>query len=61
MATAIECLPDDYRDVIIFRHLECLDFGEIAKRMARSPGAARMLWMRAIGSLREEMGRQNDE
>lgn len=61
MANAIERLPDDYRDVIILRHLESLNFGEIAKRMERSPGAARMLWMRAIGNLREEMESQVDD
>lgn len=48
-------LPADYREVIVLRHIEALPFEEVAKRMGRSAGAARMLWLRAIQSLREKM------
>jgi DNA-directed RNA polymerase specialized sigma24 family protein len=49
-------LPDDYRDVLIFRHLESLSHDEIATRMNRSAGAVRMLWGRALAALREACG-----
>lgn len=46
-------LPDDYRKVIILRHLEGMSFAEVATRMERAPGATRMLWFRAMDRLRE--------
>lgn len=55
LANQLAELPADYRDVIVLRHLEGLRFEEIATRMDRSTGAARMLWLRAIQSLREQM------
>ena len=54
LADVLARLPDDYRDVLIFRHLENLSHEEIAARMNRSPGAVRMLWVRALAALREE-------
>ena len=45
-------LPPDYRDVIVLRNLEGLPFSEVAKRMGRSPGAARVLWVRALDQFR---------
>ncbi len=55
LANAIAALPPDYRDVIVLRHIEGLAFPIIAKRLNRSPGATRMLWMRAIEALRQHM------
>ena len=52
LADELETLSEDYREVICLRHLEGLDFPEVAKRMGRSHGAVRMLWMRAINELR---------
>ena len=52
LADALAELPDDYRRVIVLRHLEGLPFSEVASRMDRTSGAVRMLWMRAIGQLR---------
>jgi RNA polymerase sigma-70 factor (ECF subfamily) len=48
-------LPPDYRDVLVLRHLQGLSFAEVAQRMARSPGAVRMLWLRAIDKLRNRL------
>ena len=48
-------LSADYRDVIVLRHIEGLSFEAVGQRMERSAGAARMLWLRAIKSLRERM------
>jgi len=53
LADQVAELPDDYRTVIVKRHLEGLPFKEIAEQMGRSPGAVRMLWLRAIDILRE--------
>ena len=55
VAAALERLPEDHRDVILFRNIERLPFEEVATRMGRSAGACRMLWMRAIASLRDEL------
>ena len=55
-AAALEHLPEDHRDIILLRNLERLPFEEVAKRMGRSAGACRMLWMRAIAGLREHLG-----
>ncbi|HVC96122.1 MAG TPA: sigma-70 family RNA polymerase sigma factor [Pirellulales bacterium] len=52
LADALEQLPADYREVIILRHLERVEFSEIARRMGRSAGAVRMLWVRALEKLR---------
>ena len=55
LADQLAQLPADYRDVLVLRHLEGLSFGEVAERMGRSPGAVRMLWLRAIDQLRERL------
>jgi len=57
LAAALARLPDDYREVIILRNLEGLAHEEVARRMDRSPGAVRMLWVRALARLREELDR----
>ncbi len=56
--TGIEELPEDYRTVILLRQQEDLTFEEIARRMERSPDAARMLWGRAILELGKTINRQ---
>ena len=56
LAAVLGRLPRDYREVILLRNVEGLSHDEIAQRMERSPGAARMLWIRALGRLREELG-----
>src|SRR6185503_12670803 len=48
LADALTLLPDDYRQVILLRHIEGLPFDEVARRMERSAGAVRMLWLRAL-------------
>jgi len=55
LARALESLPDDYRQVISLRNLEDLPHEEVARRMHRSPGAVRMLWVRALAALRDAM------
>jgi RNA polymerase sigma-70 factor (ECF subfamily) len=55
LADALAGLPKDYREVIVLRHLERVEFAEIAVRMGRSAGAVRMLWARALERLRCEL------
>src|SRR5262245_25839580 len=55
LAQLLHRLPDDYREVLILRNLEGLSHEEVARRMGRQPGAVRMLWVRALARLREEV------
>jgi RNA polymerase sigma-70 factor (ECF subfamily) len=55
---ALEHLPADYREVILLRHEQALSFADVGRLMERSEEAARKLWVRAIGRLREEMVRR---
>ena len=52
LAEALARLPEDYREVIILRHLESLTFGEVAERMNRSENSVQKLWVRALANLR---------
>ncbi len=49
----LENLPDEYRQVIQWRNLEGVRFNEIAKRLGKTSGATRLVWLRAIRMLRE--------
>jgi RNA polymerase sigma-70 factor (ECF subfamily) len=53
VADELARLPADYRTVIVLRNLEGLTFEEVARRMERSPGAVRVLWLRALDKLRK--------
>ena len=55
LADHLAALPADYREVIVLRHIEGLSFEAVAQRMERSSGAARMVWLRAIQTLRERI------
>jgi RNA polymerase sigma-70 factor (ECF subfamily) len=60
LADALAVLPPDYRDVIVLRHVEGLPFEIVAQRMNRSAGAVRMLWLRALRSLRQTLGAESE-
>jgi RNA polymerase sigma-70 factor, ECF subfamily len=55
LADQLADLPTDYRDVLVLRHIEAMPFEEIGRRMERSSGAVRMLWLRAVKLLRERL------
>jgi RNA polymerase sigma-70 factor, ECF subfamily len=55
LAEVLEQLPADYRQVILLRNLEDLSHKEVARRMNRTPGAVRMLWLRALAALKDAM------
>jgi RNA polymerase sigma-70 factor (ECF subfamily) len=52
VARAVDRLPEDQRQVILWHHQDGLSFEEIGHRLGRSPGAARKLWSRAVRQLR---------
>ncbi len=56
LANALSRLNEDYREVLILRHLEGLSFPEVSQRMQRSLDAVKKLWTRALKQLRETMG-----
>lgn len=56
LANALSELPDDYREVLVLRHLEGRTFPEVAERMARSLDSVQKLWMRGLVRLRQIMG-----
>jgi RNA polymerase sigma-70 factor, ECF subfamily len=52
---AIRSLPEDYQQVLTLRYWERLTFVEIGQRMARSSGATRKLWLRAMEQLERHL------
>ena len=56
LADALEQLPEDYREVIILRHLESLTFPEVARRMGRTQDSVEKLWLRGLAKLRQVFG-----
>lgn len=56
LAEALSRLSEDYREVIILRHLEGLTFPEIAARMHRSEDSVQKLWVRSLTNLRRILG-----
>lgn len=56
LASALDQLAEDHKQVLMLRHLEGLSFAEVGERMNRSIGAATQLWARAIVKLRDVMG-----
>jgi len=55
LADALEQLPEDYREVIVLRHLEGLTFPEVSRRMERSVDSVEKLWVRGLAQLRQVM------
>jgi RNA polymerase sigma-70 factor, ECF subfamily len=53
LADQLAKLPASHREVIVLRHLEGLAFEEVARRMGRTAGAVRVLWLRALDRLRQ--------
>lgn len=55
LADALARLPDDYQRVLLLRIFEGQSAEEVARQMDRSPGAIRMLQLRALTALRAAM------
>jgi RNA polymerase sigma-70 factor (ECF subfamily) len=58
LASRLALLPPNYREVIVLRNLEGLPFDQVARRMGRSSGAVRVLWLRALDCLRQLLQRE---
>jgi RNA polymerase sigma-70 factor (ECF subfamily) len=56
LANALQELPEDYRQVLVLRHLEGRPFAEVAERMGRTLSSVEKLWMRALVRLRQQLG-----
>lgn len=56
LAAALENLPEDYRRVIVLRHMEGLPFTEVARSMERSVNSVEKLWVRALAKLKTTIG-----
>lgn len=57
---ALKRLPDDQRQVIVFRHQQQLTFEAIGARTGRTADAARKLWARAVERLQLELCQSDD-
>lgn len=57
LAAALERLPKEYREVIIRRNMQLESHEQIAQALDRSVAAVRMLWVRALKRLKQEMER----
>jgi RNA polymerase sigma-70 factor (ECF subfamily) len=58
LANALAELSDEQREVIVLRSLEERDWPDVARRMGRTPGALRMVWVRALRRLRPLIEKQ---
>jgi RNA polymerase sigma-70 factor, ECF subfamily len=56
LADALARLPEDYREVLVLRHLQGLTFPDVARRMERSQDSVEKLWLRGLARLRREFG-----
>jgi RNA polymerase sigma-70 factor (ECF subfamily) len=59
LADQLAKLPISHREVIVLRNLEGLTFDEVARRMGRTSGAVRVLWMRALERLRQLLKKED--
>ena len=55
LADALALLPEDYREVLILRHMEGLSFPEVAQRLGRTLDAVKKVWTRALARLRQSL------
>ncbi|WP_146531565.1 sigma-70 family RNA polymerase sigma factor [Novipirellula artificiosorum] len=55
LAEALESLPEDYRQVIVLRHVDGLPFAEVANLMGRSVDSVEKLWVRGLAKLKRTM------
>jgi RNA polymerase sigma-70 factor (ECF subfamily) len=52
LADALARLPEEWRDLLILRHLEGLTFPEVARRLGRTVDVLKKQWPRALAGLR---------
>ena len=52
LAEALGRLPEEWRELLILRHLEGLTFPEVARRLGRTIDSVKKQWPRALAGLR---------
>jgi RNA polymerase sigma-70 factor (ECF subfamily) len=52
LAEALGRLPEEWRELLILRHLEGLSFPEVARRLCRTVDSVKKQWPRALAGLR---------
>jgi RNA polymerase sigma-70 factor (ECF subfamily) len=58
VAEALARLPEDYQEVLLLRIFQELPAEEVAQKMGRTAGAVRMLQLRALAALKEQMAQE---
>ena len=58
LAEAPARLPEEWRDLLILRHLEGLTFPEVARRLGRTIDSVKKQWPRALAGLRQLLEEQ---
>jgi RNA polymerase sigma-70 factor (ECF subfamily) len=58
LADALARLPENWRDLLILRHLEGLTFPEVARRMGRTVDSVKKQWPKALAQLRNMLEEQ---
>lgn len=61
LAEALAQLPEDYREVVLLRHIEGRKMKEVAEKMNRTVDSVNKLWTRAMIQLRTSMKGLVDE
>ena len=60
MQRALNYLPSQYREVILLRFAEDMQFKDIAEQLGQNLEASKSLFRRAMSTLRERMGMKNE-
>ena len=55
VADAIANLSDEQREVILLRQMHRIPFEEIGKKLGKSSGAVRMIWLRSLERLKKSI------
>jgi RNA polymerase sigma-70 factor (ECF subfamily) len=55
LAEALGRLPQEWRELLILRHLESLSFPEVARRLGRTVDSVKKQWPRALAALRRQL------
>ncbi len=53
LASALEALPEAYRQVLIMRQFDDMSYAEIAQSLGRTESAIRMSWVRGLSKLKK--------
>jgi RNA polymerase sigma-70 factor (ECF subfamily) len=59
LADALARLPEEWRDLLILRHLEGLTFPEVARRLGRTVDSIKKQWPKALARLRRLLEEEN--